>query len=90
MGQHVYIGLTDQNEEGQWRWTDGSELGFTKWGKGQPDNWNDEDCAWLWNSDESHSHWKKFWIDLSCDSNAAYVCSYYPDVTTTTDPNSGK
>ena len=93
MGQSVHIGITDQNEEGHWRWTDGSQWGFTKWARGQPDNWRNEDCAVLWNSDHSNQQWKKFWVDIACDTNAAYVCSYYPYgnvVTTTTDPNSGK
>ena len=45
----VWLGFSDQEEEGTFRWTDGSEsalFDFRAWGKGQPDNWQRrEDCV---------------------------------------------
>ncbi len=45
----VWLGFSDQEREGAFRWTDGSAsaaFDFRAWGRGQPDNWNQqEDCA---------------------------------------------
>ena len=34
----VWLGATEDQKEGEWRWTDGKPLDFTKWGPGQPNN----------------------------------------------------
>uniref|UniRef100_A0A674JKQ9 C-type lectin domain-containing protein n=1 Tax=Terrapene triunguis TaxID=2587831 RepID=A0A674JKQ9_9SAUR len=51
---HVYwLGLSDSAEEGEWRWLDGSPLGFgfllRFWGPGEPNNVGQqgEDCGSL-------------------------------------------
>ena len=92
-GYNVHIGISDQDEEGHWRWRDGSKLGFTKWAGGQPDDFGGvEDCAIIYNADDN-ARYAKLWMDVKCQSNAAYICSYYPNgnaVTTTINPNSGK
>merc|ERR1711962_11697 len=47
----VWLGGTDKDKEGTWKWTDGSPFEFTNWPKGEPNNWigdtpnePDEDC----------------------------------------------
>ena len=91
-GYNVHIGISDQDEEGHWRWTDGSKLGFTNWGLNQPDDFGGrQDCAIIWNLN-SNPNYAKLWMDVECQSTAAYICSYYPNgnaVTTTINPNSG-
>lgn len=39
--EYVWIGASDAAQEGNWRWSDGSALGYTNWGfGGEPDNYN--------------------------------------------------
>lgn len=44
--QYVYIGLSDENQEGLYEWVDGSEVQITMWDAAQPDNDpNTRDCT---------------------------------------------
>jgi Ca2+-binding RTX toxin-like protein len=43
--EYVWIGASDFDEEGQWRWSDGSSLKYSKWGRAEPDNYEDQDGA---------------------------------------------
>ena len=47
----VWIGLTDEAQEGQWKWLTGEPLSVNNWRSGQPDNANDiEHYAAIWNN----------------------------------------
>ncbi|KAI8494656.1 Proprotein convertase subtilisin/kexin type 9 [Branchiostoma belcheri] len=60
-GEKFWIGLTDREKEGTWRWNNGEELdrnSFTAWAEGEPNQagdcavvkanskWNDVPCRW--------------------------------------------
>ncbi|XP_076027206.1 uncharacterized protein LOC143016654 [Genypterus blacodes] len=63
----AWIGLTDEENEGDWKWVDGTSANTTHWRKKQPDNWNGkEDCAEI-NVKE--------WNDLPCSSPNHWICN---------------
>lgn len=42
-GRYLYLGGTDEDEEGEWRWVNGSTWEFTSWLPGQPNNWGGDE-----------------------------------------------
>ncbi|XP_067371573.1 CD209 antigen-like protein C [Channa argus] len=72
----AWIGLTDSEEEGTWKWVDGSSLTLRQWEANQPDNgggdikWGEEDCAHILPGRELENNWN----DLSCDASKHWIC----------------
>ncbi|MCC6554745.1 MAG: CotH kinase family protein, partial [Polyangiaceae bacterium] len=62
------IGLNDQAIEGDYVWTDGSPLDFTRWKPGAPNNSGDQDCSALEVAAGGQ------WNDVDCDPARRYVC----------------
>ncbi|KAI5212640.1 C-Type Lectin Domain Family 17, Member A [Manis pentadactyla] len=61
-----WLGLSDINREGDWRWLDGSPVTLSFWGPEEPNNIQDEDCASM---DKGGT-----WNDLSCDKTTYWIC----------------
>uniref|UniRef100_A0A4W5R228 C-type lectin domain-containing protein n=1 Tax=Hucho hucho TaxID=62062 RepID=A0A4W5R228_9TELE len=74
--KRVWIGLTDRETEGNWKWVDGTTLTIKYWYKPQPDNGGgqadnaEEDCVEIRNDEIS----LKAWNDLLCDSKLHWIC----------------
>jgi hypothetical protein len=70
-----YIGISDREEEGVWRWIDGSLLAYEPWAGGEPNNaGGGEDCV--------HSNWSGTdgaWNDLRCGAGQPYLCEFPPE-----------
>ncbi|XP_030605576.1 C-type lectin domain family 4 member E-like [Archocentrus centrarchus] len=71
---HFWIGLSDSEKEGDWRWVDNTTLEYKYWDQlsSEPDNHHTggehgEDCATL----DSHS---KTWFDVPCDHIYKRIC----------------
>ncbi|XP_043550614.1 CD209 antigen-like protein C [Chiloscyllium plagiosum] len=63
-----WIGLTDSDSEGDWRWVDGTNYTSSVmfWSEGEPNNASDEDCAEIYSNGE--------WNDLSCNVSQHWIC----------------
>lgn len=73
----VWIGLSDENSEGEWEWVDGSRPEYTRWAPNQPGLLAGlEDCAVMDISDSGR------WHDYACegvlffDEEHYFVCQY--------------
>ncbi|XP_035688620.1 complement component C1q receptor-like [Branchiostoma floridae] len=72
-GSDYWIGLTDRQSEGIWRWTDGTGLIYRNWAEGEPTNGNavdgEQDCVALW-GDYGYTHWD----DRQCGHWLYFIC----------------
>ncbi|XP_033182744.1 CD209 antigen-like protein C [Anabas testudineus] len=76
--QQTWIGLTDLENEGTWKWIDGTPLTLTYWAHDQPDNgggdprFGEEDCAHI------RTYTNDLWNDLSCSYQLHWICEKTP------------
>ena len=59
MGGHDFV-------EGDWKWTDGTPFGYTKWWHGEPNDDGQEDCMSL--------RIGETWNDQSCHRENKFIC----------------
>ncbi|XP_052441468.1 C-type lectin domain family 4 member M-like, partial [Carassius gibelio] len=71
---HFWIGLTDVEEEGTWKWVDGSTLTSEFWASGEPNNQGtDEPNDYQGNEDCANTH-SSGWFDSPCDNSVKWIC----------------
>ncbi|XP_036418137.1 CD209 antigen-like protein C [Colossoma macropomum] len=64
-GHTIWIGLTDSETEGVWKWVDGSALTTGFWGSGEPNSRaGDEDCVVTGQN----------WADYPCSTRFMWIC----------------
>ncbi|XP_066518029.1 hepatic lectin-like [Hoplias malabaricus] len=70
-GINTWIGLTDEEKEGEWKWVDGSALTTGYWRPGEPsNNGRAEHCAVFWVSPSPLNTWN----DRNCMRTSDCVC----------------
>ncbi|XP_035694010.1 collectin-10-like [Branchiostoma floridae] len=70
-----WIGLSDQHEEGVFKWVDGTALGeYNDWDSGEPNDYGEhKDCV---------LHMVRgTWVDATCQVPARFICQVVPVVT---------
>ncbi|XP_071383523.1 CD209 antigen-like protein C [Centroberyx affinis] len=67
----IWIGLTDSETEGIWKWVDGSTLTTSYWHRGEPnsDQGRNEDCV-----ENRFFKVPNSWNDESCDIQNFWIC----------------
>ena len=63
----MWTGLTDASAEGEWRWASGNRVSWTAWQRGEPNDFNTENCVELW-----ADTWT--WNDFDCSATRPFVC----------------
>merc|ERR1711936_1433092 len=78
--QDYWIGLTDQEEEGEWIWADsGYAPKYTAWAEGEPNNMGEgEDCAVLFDMYNGQQLDRPQWFDAPCDSTDLSDYGFHP------------
>jgi hypothetical protein len=66
-GGAYFIGLSDEEDEGDWQWTDGSRPGFLPWIGGEPNGGDGENCVEVRNPHRG-------WNDRPCYYDRRFVC----------------
>ncbi|XP_006161116.1 C-type lectin domain family 17, member A isoform X2 [Tupaia chinensis] len=61
-----WLGLSDKDHEGDWRWLDGTPVTISFWDPQEPNNLNDEDCGSI--------NGGGTWNDLSCFKTTYWIC----------------
>ncbi|XP_059150343.1 macrophage mannose receptor 1-like isoform X2 [Physella acuta] len=72
-----WIGATDKNQEAGWSWEDSAPFSFINWDKGEPNDFQGEDCVGIKTSNMK-------WNDFSCTLKNAFICKKQVNTATRT------
>jgi len=82
-GVTFWIGLTDQMQEGEWIWTDGSPLGaYVNWDEDPNNLGGNQHCVHILRGPFSIGEYRFYddklgWNDLECDFTLGYICEAF-------------
>ena len=68
----IWIGLHDVTGSGLYRWSDSTDVVYTKWASGQPDRrYNSQECVTIM-YDRSG-----YWEDINCNLQLPFICQKF-------------
>jgi len=71
---HVWIGLSNDNDENKWTWESGEKYEFNSWCNGEPNNWGGFETAVQFNKDANiDPEGIGRWNDMPSDSKTYFV-----------------
>ncbi|KAI5628223.1 C-type lectin domain family 4 member F-like isoform X2, partial [Silurus asotus] len=68
----VWIGLSDRDKEGEWKWVDGSLLTIKFWNQGEPNGKEKENCVEVYKTSNSI-----VWNDQQCSEKRNWICEQH-------------
>ncbi|CAG0904053.1 unnamed protein product [Darwinula stevensoni] len=64
----MWLGIDDSQQEGAWKWNDGTTLSTSFWNSGEPNGGTVENCISIWRPFSGK------WIDYSCPQQEWVLC----------------
>ncbi|XP_039880701.1 CD209 antigen-like protein C [Simochromis diagramma] len=65
----LWIGLTDSETDGRWKWVDGTRMTTSYWNSGEPNGGRTENCGQIKVYDSQNS-----WNDETCSNKHFWIC----------------
>lgn len=77
-GGKYWIGLSDSETEGDWKWADGTKLSeYTNWGPQQPNDNStkaNQDCVDIRLGSYRNRSYDGEWNDVHCSKTKGFIC----------------
>ena len=72
-GHNFWLGGTDSDDEGNWRWIDGTPFNFTSWESSEGSGGVQDSCLAI--SNRYNDYYETFWwFDYECYTSYSYIC----------------
>jgi len=71
--RRCWLGATDEQQEGEWRWINGNEMSYTHWDPGEPSNSRRRQHYLCTHDNDEHT-----WDDVGRRARLPFVCEWEP------------